>query len=250
MSTEMVILADGRVTLYRGDCFEILPILPAVDAVITDPPYASGGMYRADRVKNPCEKYQQSNCQTRWKTFSGDSKDQLSWVRWCVAWLGMLPVREGSYVLSFIDWRQLPALTDAFQWAGLLWRGIVAWDKGLGSRAPHKGYFRHQAEYLVWGTAGKCSSATHAGPYPGVFQVPVLQRDKFHMAGKPTALLRELVKICPPDALVLDCFAGSGTSGVAALAEGRRAILIEKDAENFDVACGRVEKWWAEHGQR
>lgn len=41
MTIEQVTLADGRVTLYRGDCFAILPSLEPVDACITDPPYCS-----------------------------------------------------------------------------------------------------------------------------------------------------------------------------------------------------------------
>lgn len=47
---------------------------------------------------------------------------------------------------------QLPSTTDAVQIGELIWRGIIAWDKGRCARAPHKGYFRHQCEYVVWAT--------------------------------------------------------------------------------------------------
>lgn len=99
-------------------------------------------------------------------------------------------------------------MTDAFQAADLIWRGVIAWDKGNGSRAPHKGYFRHQCEYIVWGTRGPCHAARHAGPFPGCIFAPVLPNDKYHQTGKPTKLLRELVTVAPPDALILDPFAG------------------------------------------
>lgn len=209
--------------------------------VLTDPPYASGGMYRADRVAAPAAKYVQHGTKLTWRHFAGDSKDQRAWMAWCAQWLQALPVRDGSYVASFIDWRQLPALTDAFQWAGLTWRGVAAWDKGAGARAPHKGYLKHQAEYLVWGTAGRCALAEHDGPFPGVYSHIVRQSDKHHMTGKPTPLMCELVRIVPPGALVLDPFMGSGTTGVAALIEGRRFIGCEIDPEYFDISCRRIQ---------
>lgn len=230
----------GRATLYLGDCMTLLPTLPAVDAVITDPPYASGGMYRADRTMAVKDKYVQSGVQRDWKTFAGDAKDQRAFTSWCAEWLSRLPVEEGAYVLSFIDWRQLPAMADALQWAGLMWRGIAAWDKGLGARAPHKGYLKHQCEYIVWGTAGKIPIAEHAGPFPGAYRFPVPQSDKHHMTGKPTALMRELVRVVPPGATVLDPFMGSGTTGVAAVMEGREFIGIEVGPHHFDTACKRI----------
>lgn len=230
----------GAATLYLGDSMQILPTLPTVAAVITDPPYASGGMYRADRAMTVKDKYVQSGVQRDWRAFSGDAKDQRSWMSWCHEWLQRLPVDDGAYVLSFIDWRQLPALTDAFQWAGLMWRGVAAWDKGLGSRAPHKGYLRHQCEFIVWGTAGKCPVAEHDGPFPGAYAAKVLQADKHHMTGKPTALMRELVRVVPPGATVLDPFMGSGTTGVGAVLEGRSFIGIECDRGHFETACRRI----------
>jgi site-specific DNA-methyltransferase (adenine-specific) len=230
----------GAAVLYLGDCMEIMPGLPPVAAVITDPPYASGGMYRADRTMSVKAKYVSGDVKRQWRAFSGDAKDQRSWMNWCVEWLKRLPIEEGAYVLSFIDWRQLPALSDAFQWAGLMWRGVAAWDKGLGARAPHKGYLKHQCEYIVWGTAGKIPIAEHAGPFPGAYRATVLQADKHHMTGKPTALMRELVRIVPEGAQILDQFMGSGTTGVAAVLEGRRFVGIECDPEHFAVACRRI----------
>lgn len=234
----------GDATLYLGDCLALLHDLPPVDMVLTDPPYASGGQYRADRVANVADKYVQSGQASTWRAFAGDNKDQRVWMYWCHAWLSALPVKADAYVASFIDWRQLPALTDVFQWVGLTWRGIAVWDKGQGARAPHKGYLRHQAEYLVWGTAGRCLPAEHSGPFPGVYRHAVRQADKHHMTGKPTPLLRDLVQIIPPGGHVLDPFMGSGTTGVAALAEGRRFTGVEIDPIHFATACRRIEAWY------
>lgn len=63
-----------------------------------------------------------------------------------------------------------------------------------------------------------------------------------HPTAKPLDLMRWLVRlITPPNGLVLDCFAGSGTTLVAALAEGRRAVGIEREAEYATVARSRCQ---------
>ena len=121
-----------------------------------------------------------------------------------------------------------------------MWRGVSVWVKGLGARAPHKGYAKHQAEYIVWGTLGACHKAIHGGPFPGVYKYSVLQSDKFHIAGKPTPLLMDLCKWVPEDAIVLDPFMDSGTTGVAALKTGRRFVGIEIDPDHFSTAVARV----------
>ena len=71
---------------------------------------------------------------------------------------------------------QMPTVSAALQMGGLIWRGIITWNKGLEARAPHKGYFRHQCEYIIWGTNGKCPKAKQAGPYPGCFDFSVKQK--------------------------------------------------------------------------
>jgi DNA modification methylase len=62
-----------------------------------------------------------------------------------------------------------------------------------------------------------------------------------HGAGTPMPLARWLVKyLCPPNGLVLDCFAGSGTIPKAAVREGRRALAFEKEAGYADVIRKRL----------
>ena len=114
-------------------------------------------------------------------------------------------------------------------------------DKGRGARAPHKGYFRHQAEYVVWGTKGPAIIAEHDGPFEGVVQATVLQHDKHHTTGKPTALMRELVRCVAPGGTVLDPFAGSGSTGVAAVQAGLNFIGIEREQAYVQIARDRIE---------
>ena len=161
--------------LIEGECLPALHDMAdnSVDACITDPPYSSGGFSRDDKGKDPDAKYTKSQSQGRYPTFSGDSRDQRSYLTWCSLWIAECTrvLKPGGYFMAFTDWRQLPVMTDAVQAGGVFWRGIVAWDKGRGSRAPHKGYFRHQCEYVVWGSNGgsRCRPLTipGAGRGPG-----------------------------------------------------------------------------------
>ena len=142
--------------IIHGDALKVLESFEpgTFDAVITDPPYASGGRTQAERNKSTTQKYS-SMGEKAPPPFDGDSKDQRSWTRWCAEWLYLArrACKPGAPVCMFIDWRQLPAATDALQWAGWIWRGTAVWDKG--NSRPQRGRFRQQAEYIVWGA---CSS--------------------------------------------------------------------------------------------
>jgi site-specific DNA-methyltransferase (adenine-specific) len=235
---------DGSASLYLGEALEVLPGIPdaSIDAVIADPPYSSGGFTRGDRTDDPARKYVSTGTEIIRASFAGDNRDGRSWCYWCALWLSEARrcVRPSGKCLVFSDWRQLPLASDAIQAGGFVWRGIISWDKGPSARAPHTGYHRHQCEYLVFGTAGVSEADAHGGPWPGCYHHPVLQRDKHHMTGKPTALMEDLVSTIRPGGLILDPFAGSGTTGVACLRTGRRFIGCEIDRANFDVAVRRL----------
>lgn len=236
--------ALGRV--HQVDSLAALRELPdaSVDMLLTDPPYSSGGFTRGDRNRDPREKYadDESPFHTR-ISFTGDNRDGRSWAYWMALWLSEVRriVKPGGYALVFCDWRQLPLATDSFQAGGLVWRGLVSWDKGPASRAPHTGYFRHQCEYVVWGSNGALDSSGHGGPWPGSISCPIDRKDKHHLTGKPVELLRTLVRVAPPGGLVLDPFAGSGTTLVACSLEGRRGLGFELEAENVRISNRRIE---------
>ena len=230
--------------LHQGDALTLLPTFEAgsFDALITDPPYASGGLTAAERRLPPSVKYQQSGQRLRWSDFPGDERDQRSHLRWMVLWLSECHrlLRDGSPVCLFTDWRQLPLTTDALQCAGFIWRGVLVWDKGAGVR-PCLGRPRNQAEYVVWGSRGAMPRDRHAPVLPGVIQEPVRKADKHHMTGKPTALMRQLVRICEPGGRILDPFAGSGTTLLAAQLEGYRWAGCEMTSHYAGIAQERLD---------
>ncbi|KFB92722.1 DNA methylase, partial [Trabulsiella guamensis ATCC 49490] len=217
----------GNATLYCGDVIDVLPLLePGFDAVITDPPYSSGGLHKNMRTRLPSEKYAVTSAHHA--EFGGDNRDQRSFAFWCTQWMSMIPrlVRPGCYVMVFSDWRQLPLMTDVFQAGGVSWRGIIVWDKTSSARAPHTGYFRHQAEYIVWGSTGMLEKVP-GGPFPGVITERVKPAEKLHMTGKPVRVMEELARPLADNAHVLDPFMGSGTTALPVLARGGKFTGIE-----------------------
>ena len=77
---------------------------------------------------------------------------------------------------------------------------------------------------------------------PGCFRRAVRQSDKHHQTGKPTDVMRWLVRCCPPGGIVLDPFMGSGTTLKAALMEGRRAVGFELTEGYCEIARARLDK--------
>ena len=124
-------------TILHGDTLQIIRAFkPQVfDALITDPPYASGGWKPSEKNRTTNQKYSSMNPKNALPDFDGDNRDQRSWTRWMAEWLSdaRKACRPGAPVCLFIDWRQYPSITDALQWAGWIWRGCVVWDKMTAS---------------------------------------------------------------------------------------------------------------------
>lgn len=238
---------DGRACLYEGDALSILASMETgtADAVITDPPYSSGGQYRSDRMGSTTAKYVQSDSGNRaLPGFSGDNRDQRAYGYWCALWLSeaLRVTRPGGVCLLFCDWRQLPVTTDAIQAGGWIWRGIIPWSKPSGSARVQLGRFTASCEYVVWGSNGGMPiAAVEGGPaiLPGFFE-GAPPRDRVHNTQKPVKVLREMVQICPKGGLVLDLFAGAGTTGVAAVLEGRRFAGCEIHLEHLISSRDRI----------
>ena len=184
--------------IIQGDALRVLSgFAPnTFDAVITDPPYASGGRTQSEKNQSTAKKYS-SMGENAPPPFDGDAKDQRSWTRWAAEWLyeARKASKPGAPVCMFIDWRQLPAATDALQWAGWIWRGTAVWDKG--NSRPQKGRFRQQAEYIVWGSNGDMPISRPVPCLPGVFKYGNPQ-NRIHLTEKPLQLMRDIVKITEP----------------------------------------------------
>ncbi|HCS53170.1 DNA methyltransferase [Rubinisphaera sp.] len=239
---------SDSIRLYFAESMEVLGSMQTVesskfDAIITDPPYCSGADTKSGRDADPASKYCHGGNTCGRPSFAGDHRDSRSFEFWATMWLALARrhCKRSSYCLTFIDWRNLPLMVNIIQAAGFVHKGVCVWDKGRAARAPHKGYFRHQAEYIPWGTNGPVPKLSDRGPFDGVYQHPIRQADKHHITGKPTPLMRDLVKAAPIGGLIFDPFAGSGSTGVAAAIERRRAVLIEQSEEYCEIAAKRLD---------
>lgn len=224
------------------DAIDLVRGLPAqsVDMLLTDPPYSSGGLHVGTRTQSTGKKYIASKTKVDYADFDFDNMDQRSWSFWCHSWLAAAhrALKPGGLVVCFIDWRQLPALTDVVQAAGFTLRGLAVWDKTPGRSRPRRGGFSQQAEFIVWASKGKMPGVDVY--LPGVFPCR-LGMPKQHMTEKPIELAREVVRLVPAGGVVCDPFAGSGTFLVAAKEAGLRWIGSELNGDYFEVATGRLE---------
>jgi len=235
--------ADGRVVLYQGDALNLIPQLPQgiVDAVVTDPPYSSGGQFRGDRAGKTVAKYVQSGSLQERSEFSGDNRDQRSFLAWCSLWMcaARHASNDGACMVSFIDWRQLPVLTDAIQCGGWVWRNLGTWWKP-GVRMQ-KGRFSGSAEYVIYATNGAHDSDGECSPQNVISCAPVSGDDKLHIAEKPMPVVDWALSVTRPGCLVLDPFMGSGTAAMGCIRTGRRFIGMELDSFTFDSTAARIE---------
>ena len=228
-------------TLLHGDTLSIVRAFkPGVfDAVITDPPYASGGTKPSEKNRTTTQKYSSMRADKALPDFDGDQKDQRSWTRWMAEWLSDVRkvCKPGAVLCVFIDWRMAPCLSDAIQWAGWIWRGQVVWDK-MTSR-PQKGRYRQQSEYMLWASNGPLPIDRPVGCLPGVFRYTNPAK-RIHVTEKPLQLMRDIVHICVPGGRILDPFAGAGTTILAAVQEGYEAVGVEVTDAYYRLGGDRV----------
>lgn len=231
---------DDSVTLYYGDCLEVMNQLGerSIDAVLTDPPYSSGG--RRENARSLRKSMLRETEDDDWIRGDAMSTNGFTWLmRACgLQWRRILI--PGGHALSFIDWRMWPTLAAALESSDLRQHPTLVWDKakiGMGS------IFRNQHEFIVHMTAGNPRDP-YRRDIANVLRFPSI-RDGSHPTEKPEPLLRTLLSVVASGGqLVLDPFAGSGSTLSAAHSLGMRSIGVEADeryceqiAKRFDQAA-------------
>lgn len=229
----------GRATLYLGDCLETMEALGPVDAVITDPPYCSGSVSEASRTAAKGQGLRSENI-ARLGWFVGDNMGTagLASLLRSMAFRALKILNPEGSILVFCDWRMVASLAPTIESAGLRFQNLIVWDKGaMGLGAG----FRAQHEIILHYTAG--SPKYHDLGTSNVLKSARVGADcREHQTQKPIDLMQRLVRVvCAPDGTVLDPFMGSGSTGCAALKEGRAFVGIERDPAHFDTACRRIE---------
>lgn len=221
MSEPVVI---GNATLYLGSCEDILPTLPKVDAVITDPPYSANTHKMAKTNKG-------AGHGTTLVTFAALTQDEFAArIEACLACCR-------GWLIATCDYKHAALYYDTKTFVRL---GV--WVKPnpmpqISADRPGQGF-----ETVLILHAGEFPKVWNRGGGAGVWTFPVNSASEVPTQ-KPLALVSAFVAdFTQPGQCVLDPFMGSGTTGVACAMQGRSFVGIEANERHFDIAVRRIEE--------
>lgn len=219
-------IAEG-VTLYLGDCREILPTLTAlvgkVHCVPMDPPYGISYQTNHRKVMDTPEMLQ------------GDQEAPL----WCLGLAESLLASSGAlYVCTRFD--VVPIWMAAIRSCGLTLKTTVVWDKTNHTAGDLEGDYGNQTELVLFAHRGE--HKLRGGRDVNLWRIPRPPAGD-HPTPKPVDLMARMIRNSTDAGdLVLDPFMGSGTTGVAAVKMGRRFVGIEVEPKYFDLSCKRISE--------
>ena len=197
-------LAEG-VTLYQGDCREILPTLGRVDAVVTDPPYGIAAIWKGGSERHG------------WTKANSEAGLRNEW-------------DKAPPPKTLFDELRSISETQVF-WGGNYFdlppsRCWLVWNK------PERNFSLAEAE-LAW---------TNRDAVVRVIDAPRSEQGRIHPTQKPVEVMRWSIEKAGKAETILDPFMGSGTTGVAAVKLGRKFIGIEIEPKYFNIACRRISE--------
>jgi site-specific DNA-methyltransferase (adenine-specific) len=211
----------GGITIYHGDCREILPNLSGVGLVVTDPPYVLGMQHVEGKVG--------------W----GDMMNSATFYAGILSGCRRVIENQCGAVWMFTSWRAFPIVARAS--CEIPWKieSLLVWDKcWIGPGGPMG--LRPSYEFIAL-FACPGFQITNRGT-PDIWRHPYSSaRTTGHAAEKPTALMSALIS-AGGAGIVLDPFLGSGTTLVAAKNLGRRAIGIEIEERYCEIAAKRLSQ--------
>lgn len=224
----------GNATLYLGDSMEVLPTLPKVDAVITDPPYGIVHDFGEQKRKDG----------TRALSWEWDGEDTHQTIRSALT-AALERLNRPGNAFAFSGFDTLEISREIFREAGMTPKPW-AWVKQCPP-PPMPGN-RWPSGFEV-ACLGYDSGAYFGDKNPGrrnVMTADALRAGNNEKAGHPTqkplAVMRHIIdSLVAPGMTALDMFMGSGTTGVAAVQMGRKFIGIEREPKYFEIACRRIE---------
>lgn len=236
---------DAGVTIYHGDCLDVLPTLGPVDHVITDPPYEVEAHTKGRRVKRnegnaPLDKWawMDRNGTPRYEVldFPAISEEDrrvcgAEFARVARRWVLVFCQAEAAHI-----WERELVAGGATRRRWCVWTKPDGQPQFSGDR-PGVGYETivacHAKGASRWNGGGAVGVFTHVKS-DGRGRAP-------HPTTKPEPLMRELVALfTDPGETILDPFMGSGTTLVAAKRLGRKAIGIEREEKYCEIAAKRL----------
>ena len=219
--------------LWHGDCLELMKDIPdgSVDLVLTDPPYivetSGGGLYKGESVKYNKEIEFMKN---------GFSENVLEEI---------CRIMKKINVYFFCSQKQIPILIDFFVNKKKCNWNLICWHKTNVVPACGNKYLTDTEYILFFREKGVKVYGTYETKKT-YYVTPTNQKEKKlygHPTIKPQEILKNLiVNSTTENGVVLDCFMGSGSTGVACVNTNRRFIGIELDDGYFNIAKKRVEE--------
>jgi DNA modification methylase len=212
---------DG-IVIYHGDCRELLCQLPSVRLVVTDPPYVFGIASTAQEGK------------------AGGWGDLMNSAVWYELWLTecrRLTAMQQGAVWVFNSWRSFPVLARAAY--GISWpvESLMVWDKDWIGPGGQRGL---RPSYELAALFAQPDFAIANRGLPDIWRAKWSGvKPSGHPAEKPVTLLRRMIRESGGGD-VLDPFMGSGSTLVAAKAEGHRAVGIEVEERYCEIAAKRL----------
>lgn len=200
-----------------GDCLRVLPTYPdrCVDFILTDPPYLVNYKDRSGR------------------SIANDQTDE--WLQPAFQQLHRV-LRDNAFCVSFYGWQSVDVFMQAWRAAGFRVVGHMVFAKSYHSTSRFLKY-QHESAYLL----AKGWPAVPAAPLGDVMPW-TYTGNRLHPTQKPVPNLVPLVEtFSPPGGIVLDPFAGSGSTCAAAHQAGRRYIGIELDPKYHAAGLARLQ---------
>jgi site-specific DNA-methyltransferase (adenine-specific) len=205
-------------TILHGDCIDVMHNLPAnsVDFILTDPPYLVNYRDRSGRsIQNDVD---------------------AAWLKPAMAQTYRV-LKQNRLMLCFYGWTKVDEFFAAWKNAGFRPVGHIVFHKEYSSKSRFLSY-RHEQAYLL----AKGRPPLPKQPVSDVIEMPY-SGNKLHPTQKPVAALAQLIRsFTLQGELVLDPFAGSGSSCAAAMLTGRKYLGIEMDGVYYANANARLER--------
>lgn len=212
--------------VYHMDALTLLKALPdaSVDAVISDPPYGCGTQVSARR--SPDERFEE---------IPGIDEIYLEWIR-----EAHRATKDGGAIYLFAKWVNFGEWMRGLLSAGYIVKNCIVWDKMQHGTGDLNGSYAPQHEFIIFATKGRHllmgKRMADIIKYPKVQPLALI-----HPYEKPIGLLEKLMLASTTDnALILDPFAGSGTTLLAARNLNRRFIGGDITLEYVDMARKRL----------
>ena len=223
------------ITLFCGDCLEVMPTIGKVDHIITDPPYEESHHVSKNSLRG------------RFRVDSGPDLKGLDFSSIDAIRTDVVAISQAyctGWFIAFCTIEGVSRWADAINLSQMKYKRACVWVKPdstpqLNGQGPAQG-----VECFVTAWAGSSYSRGNAGGKRGVYKHNVNPPDRHggHPTEKPWRLFSELLAdFTNQGEIILDPFMGSGTTGVACVKLGRKFIGIELDEAYFDIACKRID---------